>query len=501
MTRTGSPPPHWACTESARPGAAPTTNQLALLSEAAGRLSGQRTGLRARVLSAMAGDLFHSWEPSRIERASGAAEEAVALARDLAEPTVLIAALLAHHDARWLPGTASARLPITDELLQLAATTEDRGAEAIARLLRATALIELGDPRGRSDLACYCDLAAELGHSRGRWSAAARSATAALLAGRVDEAAELCAEAARYGVRIGEPDARNVAACQNWDIDRFTGRRRDRLPGSGFAPQVAAWPVWRAIAHAEAGDDAAAAAAMAGIDIDQSWDPGTRIGPDPWGLAVMAEAVAAGGTFEHRQHLYEALLPLTGTHIVAGGLATYAGPADHYLGVLAAALDRPDTAATHHRAAHTAAQRLGAAGWVALCVRYLDTSPPQPDTGRFASRTASGRWPGRAPSSAYPTPRDSTTSPPSSPAQANRSTPSSSLRLTAHDGTDAVLDPAAIAAYRARLRDLETDLAEAEARSRPAPRRTRPRRTRRAAARTEPRRRTRRSTPQARQRG
>ena len=100
---------------------------LALLSEAAGRLSGQRTGLRARVLSAMAGDLFHSWEPARIERASGAAEEAVALARDLAEPAVLTAALLAQHDAQWLPGTASARLPITDELLQLAATTERPG--------------------------------------------------------------------------------------------------------------------------------------------------------------------------------------------------------------------------------------------------------------------------------------------------------------------------------------------------------------------------------------
>ena len=436
---------------------------LALLSEAAGRLSGQRTGLRARVLSAMAGDLFHSWEPSRIERASGAAEEAVALARDLAEPTVLIAALLAHHDARWLPGTASARLPITDELLQLAATTEDRGAEAIARLLRATALIELGDPRGRSDLACYCDLAAELGHSRGRWSAAARSATAALLAGRVDEAAELCAEAARYGVRIGEPDARNVAACQNWDIDRFTGRRRDRLPGSRFAPQVAAWPVWRAIAHAEAGDDAAAAAAMAGIDIDQSWDPGTRIGPDPWGLAVMAEAVAAGGTFEHRQHLYEALLPLTGTHIVAGGLATYAGPADHYLGVLAAALDRPDTAATHHRAAHTAAQRLGAAGWVALCARYLDTTTAAGHgTFCFENGIWTLAWAGtiiRLP--------DAKGLHDIAALLARAGEPVHAVQLVTGrpptTGADAVLDPAAIAAYRARLRDLETDLAEAEA--------------------------------------
>lgn len=436
---------------------------LALLSEAAGRLSGQRTGLRARVLAAMAGDLFHSWEPARIERAPAVAEEAVALARDLADPAVLTAALLAQHDAGWLPGTARARLPIIEELLGLAATADDRAAEAAARLLRATALIELGDPRGRSDLAGYCDLAAELGHSRGRWSAVARTATAALIAGRVDEAAQLCAEAARYGVLIGEPDARNVAACQTWDIDRFTGRRGDRLPGSGSAPQVAAWPVWRAIAHAEAGDATAAAAAMAGIDVDQSWDPGIRIGPDPWGLAVMAEAVAAGGTSEHRQRLYQALLPLTGTHIVAGGLATYAGPADHYLGLLAAALDRPDAAAGHHRAAHTAAQLLGAAGWVALCARYLDTTTA---AGHGTFRRENGVWTLTWAGTTLRLPdakglRDIAV------LLGCAGEPVHAVELVTGrrpaTGADAVLDPAAVTAYRARLRDLDTDLAEAEA--------------------------------------
>ena len=163
----------------------------------------------------------------------------------------------------------------------------------------------------------------------------ARRATAALISSRFDDASSISQEAAHYGERIGEPDARNVAACQTWDIDRFTGRRLDRPPGARFAPEFAGWPVWRAIILADAGESALARAAMAGVDTNQGWDPGVQIGPDPWSMAVMAEAVAAAGTDEDRPRLRRTLTPLSGTHVVAVGLATYSGPVDYHLGLLA----------------------------------------------------------------------------------------------------------------------------------------------------------------------
>ena len=437
---------------------------LALLSEATGRLTGRLTGQRARVLAAMAGDLFHSWEQPRINRAPAVAEEAVALARELDDPAVLAAALLAQHDARWVPGSAAARLLIIGELLDLATATADREAEATARLLRATALVELGDPRGRSDLATYCDLAADLGHSRGRWNALARGATAALIAGQISDAAQLSQHASHYGVQIGEPDARNVAACQTWDIDRFTGRRSERLPGSGFAPQVAAWPPWHAIGHADAGDPAAAAAALAGVDTDRGWDPALPIGPDPWGIAVMAEAVAAAGTPEHRHRLYRLLSPLAGTHVVAGGLATYAGPVDFYLGLLATALDQEDAAA-HHGAALTAAERLGAACWIELCAEKhssTTTSPRGQGMFRRESDVWTLTWAGttiRLPDAKGLHDIAALLASPGEPVHAV-------MLVTGRPpstGADAVLDPRAIAAYRARLRELDADVADAEA--------------------------------------
>ena len=437
---------------------------VTLLSQAAQALAGQRTRLRVQVLAALSGEEFHSWREPHLHRAAVLADEAVALAHELDDPAVLALALHAQHDARWLPGSARVRREIAEEMLGLAVAGGEREAEGTARLLRATALVELGDPRGRSELAAYCALSAELGHSRDRWGATTRSATAALIAGDVDDAARLSADGVRYGLRIGEPDAHSVGACQAWDLDRFRGRAVDAPPGSGGPPEVARWPPWRAIALAEAGDTAAARAAMAGVDVEQSWSPGVPIGPDPWGIAVMAEAVALAGTTDDRRRLLDALAPLAGMHVVAGGLATYAGPADFYRGLLAAALDQPDHATAHFRAALIAAERLGAARWTSLCTERLatlDTSTTGQGTFRKDGAVWTLTWAG------------------TTVRLADAKGLADIATLLAHDGTgvpavtlatgqppttgaDPLLDTTALSAYRARLRQLDVDLADAE---------------------------------------
>jgi hypothetical protein len=434
---------------------------LRLLSQATQTLAGRHDALRVQVLAAMAVEEFHSWREPGVHRAAILADEAVALARELDDPIILSAALHARHDARWLPGSAPVRLEIAEEKLALALASGEHEAEATARLLRATALVELGDPRGRSELAAYCALAAELGHSRGRWGAMTRSATAALIAGDVDGTARLSADGVRYGLLIGEPDAHNVGACQGWDLDRFRGRAVDSPLQANVSPEIARWPPWQAIALAEAGDTTAARAAMAGVDIDQSWSAAVPIGPDPWGTAVMAEAVAVAGTADTRRRLLDTLAPLAGTHIVAGGLASYAGPADFYRGLLAAALDQPAQAAEHFRAARSAAERLGAARWTERLAVFA-TSTTGHGTFRKDAAVWTLTWAGTTVRLAD---AKGLADIATLLAESGAAVPAVTLAtgLPPTTGADAVLDPTALAAYRARLRHVDADLTHAEA--------------------------------------
>ena len=88
-------------------------------------------------------------------------------------------------------------------MLAAALSSGDADLVAEAHLLRAAALIELGDPAGRAELSTYISLAEGLGHARGRWGALTRRATLAQLVGRADEAAQLGEQAlaARTGDR------------------------------------------------------------------------------------------------------------------------------------------------------------------------------------------------------------------------------------------------------------------------------------------------------------
>ena len=219
---------------------------------------------------------------------------AVALARELDDPATLSFSLLA-----------------------LAATAGDRELLSQARLLRAVALVELGDRGGLADLEEYCRLA-----------------------GRLEEARDLAEAARQLGRRIGQPDADSVADAQLWELGRFDGRRS--AAGTDPRPASGDWPAWRAILLAEAGDLEAARAAFAGFDPDRYvLRPGVVRSHDPWPLLVTAEAAALAGDGRQRAASYQALRPLAGSHTVLGGFVAYTGAADHYLGVLAAALGRP----------------------------------------------------------------------------------------------------------------------------------------------------------------
>ena len=127
--------------------------RILILEEARQALGDEETTLRARVLAGLAQERYHSWlHLDESEHAAELAAEAVDLARRLDDPATLAAALLARHDARWLPGHEQERLEIATELASVARLAGDRELATEALLLQATAMLELCDPRAVSRL-------------------------------------------------------------------------------------------------------------------------------------------------------------------------------------------------------------------------------------------------------------------------------------------------------------------------------------------------------------
>jgi tetratricopeptide (TPR) repeat protein len=357
----------------------------ALLEEARARLAGSAgSTLRSRVLAALARAHRHAGGGEIDEHATALAEEAVALARAAGDDLALAQALLAHHDVLWRPGTADQRLPVLAEM----ATAADRGGApdlvAEAELLRATALIEQGDPAGVAALAHHIELADGLGHARGRWGALSRRATLAEILGRVDEAAAFAEEALALGRTMDLPDADGCFGTLRGSLAAIGGPPLALGPGlPRNDPLWAVNPLLQAWTQVHEGDLAAAAATLRPFSL-------TAIAPQ-YSLelrTIAAVVLAAVGTAEEREHIHARLVPFSGLHVIVSGSAAYHGAVDHHLGALEAALGRTDAAAAHLTAAIAQQERLGAPAWAQLSRAALDRLRPAGDS----FRRADGSW-------------------------------------------------------------------------------------------------------------
>lgn len=358
---------------------------LRMADDGLGATTGRR-GLHARVVSALTRALRHGSGPLPPADLLPIAGRAVTLARLSGDAAALATALLARHDALWQPGSASVRLPVVDEMLVAAEDAGDRDLVALAHLLRATALLELGDPVGRDELLRFVTLSEQLGHARGRWAALTRRATYAQLAGRTAEAMVLSAEAVELGRAIGEPDA---AGC--WGTLRMAlvalGAPGTPVTLDRGDPMWPMFPLLRAWAPAVVGDLTAARDALGDFSV---LDLTVWLGLEA--LAVGAVVFAAVGTEAQRRWTYEHLLPFAGTHVVVGGCASYHAAVDHHLGVLAASLGERTAAANHLEAAVAMHHRLGAAGWERISRRELDRIRAAEQVPANEFRIVEGQW-------------------------------------------------------------------------------------------------------------
>jgi predicted ATPase len=444
-------------------------SHAALLATAAKALDGTSTALAARAQAALARTLYHSLEADQMAQAVPIAELAVEIARDSGDPSATADALQALHDVAWRPGQANRRLSVLSHLADAASEPGAVRMRLRTQLLRAQALLELSDPHALTEADAYCAGVDRLGDPLSRWQSLSRRAATALLAGRLDDATNLASGAERLANDLGDADAVWIGDIQRWELARFTGGRatyRRRRPGS--APPVETWPPWPALILAERGDLDGAATVLAGFTAHQAWGPGVTAGYDLWFPAIAAEAAAHCGSDQLRSDLYQLLAPYGGTQVGCGAWVAYCGAVDYYLGLLAAAQADHTTAAAHLDAATAQHRRLGAPRWAELSRQRQDRQQHRPNgCNRFRRdgavwAVAYGGIQAHVPHAkglhdiavllAHP----------------GQPIPASDLAgtITRSRGEPA-LDRQALAAYRARLRDLDDDIAEADSNNDP----------------------------------
>jgi hypothetical protein len=335
--------------------------------------SGAAPALAAQLESALAQTLARTPAPDPAQaaalagRAAAMADRAVATARATGDARVLAAALLGKHDVLWGPDTPRERLAVLAELEGLAAGDEELAAEA--QLLRATALLELGEASATALLATFARRARGSHLARVRWLGRSREAMLAVLAGDLLLAERLSGEAEQLGEELQVPDAGHVAAGLRAGVDSLRGRpspalleAAERLVARVAIPVTSprAWmtmllrgrerPAWV---------DAYARAALevAPDDVPRDW-MWTR------SAVILAELNADLGRDQACARWYEALAPYQARTAVAGGAVLFCGAVAHYLGLLAAATGRPDLARRHLEDAAAIHERLGARPWL-----------------------------------------------------------------------------------------------------------------------------------------
>ena len=158
------------------------------------------------------------------------------------------------------------RLPVIAEMLDSATASGDDDIVAEAHLLRAAALLELGEPAGRDELLTYITLAGELGHARGRWGALTRRATYAQLACRAEEAARLGEEALELGVGYRRAGCRRLLQHLPL-VAGGPGRARTSGDSGRSDPIWPMYPLIKAWPFAARGEAAEAAAALGDFSV------------------------------------------------------------------------------------------------------------------------------------------------------------------------------------------------------------------------------------------
>ena len=257
-------------------------------------------------------------------------------------------------------------------------------------LLRASDLLELGDPSFRSVLGEFAAGAEASRQPRLRYAAMLRRAMLAAF-DRLPEAGEFIERAYRYGEQIGQHDAADARLAQLWPLYAADGRL-----GSLAADVEIVFPrhnepagrTHRILLRLAAGDTDAARTLAAPL---RDADLGALPRNASWLVAMAYLADIASGLADPALAalVYDQLAPYAGGTVVVGAAVSCLGTVDHYLGRLAEVQERRADRRTHLARAAGQYDALGAFVQAAA-IRVPDREAAPPGEGVF--RRDGGRW-------------------------------------------------------------------------------------------------------------
>ena len=341
-----------------------TNNHLLypLLAETIALLPNDTSALRVRLLSALA---LNCPDETPLAVQLLHAREALELARAVGDDAALYDALLARLYLMQGPEDTARRLALTGELLEVAQRIGQKERIFTAHELRVQPLIALGDlSTADREIASCAELARELRLPRCRLQVLRFQMERALGDGRFDEIRPLTDEAVRLRGRA-DLSPGYIATFFIWSNYERTARGKrawferniKRMTNSGAKSPLM---------HAHI---AYVLASFGQLDEARSWyvplfETGaldaTSSDDHPMLFALLADVVFACNDREHAAEIYQRLLPHAALNVAHLEWWVYFGSCAHWLGLLAALLGEPKTAAAHFETALETNASLGA---------------------------------------------------------------------------------------------------------------------------------------------
>lgn len=298
--------------------------------------------LRCRVMLALAGELYYGVSPKERDTLG---EEAVAMARRLGDPALLLHACLNAFVSMWRPATAALRADLADEAIGLAEALGDDRALTYAQTLRAVVAIQLGEIELMETLAAVARRRAEA--QRNLYALVVLDTLEVSwlsMRGEFERASEAAAHLQATGDKMGLAQQDDAVAGAVLSIQLWRGEYDGLLDMLRAMREGNVLPLDAGLLAllVRAGRLEEARALRAEVDIDLGGD--TWFSLLPWALG--AESALALGDRDLAVTTYRLLAPHAGEMACAGSGSAF-GPVDAFLAMAAATTGEADLAARH----------------------------------------------------------------------------------------------------------------------------------------------------------
>jgi DNA-binding SARP family transcriptional activator len=322
---------------------------------------------RCRVMLALAGEIYYGSTPQERE---ALADEAIAMARRLQDPALVLTALVKGAIAIWRGANASKRLAMTTEAAQIARDIGDSVGLVSAYALRAEAAGELGDiavldeclveGRAQADRIRHVYAQLVLDSIEVSWLA---------LRGDVEAVESRIRDMVEIGRVVTIPGAEESIAGAMMMQSLWQGGEADVLavletmPVDGFINTAP--PVLTILCRLGRTDDARSYLDANRVFVDQALAVDTWYSPMSW--SMIAEAASHLGDRELASETYERLIGLSGQFACAG-TGSAIGPVDAFLAMAAHTVGDDELATRHAERAVAQCEEWGvplAGAWVA----------------------------------------------------------------------------------------------------------------------------------------